>query len=501
MKRVVTAEEMRAFEQSFFESGRGESLSWMERAASGAADVIERDYAGKRILIVCGGGNNGGDGLALLRILKLRGFLANGVLLSSADRLSPDAKTNFLRAQECSCLIEPALSNEALFSAELLVDAIFGTGLSRAVMGAYANVVERMNASGKPIFALDMPSGVDAGTGELLGAAIRANACVTFQYYKRGQLLFPGKANCGAVTIVPLTDEDDPSEGTTFHFGADDASRLLPQRRANAHKGDSGRTLLCVGSERYVGAALMSAAACLRGGCGVLTVCVPQGIKYAFTALPEACVTGVGTSGEWDEAAAASAIGLLFRQTALAMGCGMGAGAIFPLIEAALTSRLPLVLDADALNVLARERRLFSLLHAGVVLTPHPGEMARLTNLPIDEILQHPIEIARGFSARWGCTVLLKGATSCIADGESVRLNTTGNAGLAKGGSGDVLTGLIASMLSQGLCALDAASVGAYLLGASVDEAVRLLNNRMLLARDVLDVVAQTIERAPFADE
>ncbi len=496
MKRVVTAEEMRAFERERFADGRANSLDWMERAALGADAVLRERYAGLRALVVCGGGNNGGDGLALLRILTGRGADAEGALLADPERLKGDARTNWLRAAACGVPIANELTNEAIARCGVLVDALFGTGLSRPVAGAYAEAVEKMNASGKPILAVDLPSGVEATTGAILGACGRAETTVTFQFYKRGQFLFPGRSFCGETIVWPLTDEpDDPSGEGVYLMRREDVARLLPPRPADSHKGRNGRALLCVGSARYTGAALLCAGAALRTGAGLVTAAVPGSVKQAFSALPEACASAVNNGGDWDETACGNASRLLEKQNAVCAGCGAGDGDMLPLIRDILQTRLPAVLDADALNRIAVRKELLDELHDRVVLTPHVGEMARLTGESAEEILSDPVETARRYAKEWNCVVLLKGATSCISDGRSVRLNTTGNPGLAKGGSGDVLAGMITALLAQGLSAFDAACAGAYLLGVSADEALLLLGTRMLTARDVIDAVRQTLEQ------
>lgn len=494
MKRVVTADEMRAYEAARFADGRAYSLTWMERAAAGVDAVLAARYAGKRALVLCGGGNNGGDGLALLRLLKNRGAAAEGVLFADPALLRGDAKTNFARALECGAQIGFFLTDEALARSGVVVDALFGTGLSRPLSGAARDAAERINASGKPVVAVDIPSGVDATTGAVLGEAVRADVTVTFEFYKRGQLLFPGRARCGEVVLVPLSGEADDGRGDAYLFEKSDAAALLPPRALDAHKGAGGRALLCVGSERLTGAALLSVGAALRAGAGLVTAAVPGALKSAFSLLPEAMAVPVSPDGEWGEAASLAAAELLAGKSAVGIGCGVGTGDVLPLLTRALESRLPLLVDADALNQLSRRPELLDRLHENVVLTPHPAEMARLTGEPIDRILADPIEIARIYAARWGCVVLLKGATTCVSDGRTVRLNASGNPGLAKGGSGDVLSGLITAMLSQGLKPYDAASAGAYLLGASADAALELLGTRMLMARDVIEVVEKTIE-------
>lgn len=493
MKRVVSAGEMRAYEQERFESGRANSLAWMERAASGVDALLSTRYPHQRVLVVCGGGNNGGDGFALLRLLSQRGIDCAGLLLGKPEALSADAKTNYIRALENHVRFLEDVSYEPLARYDVLVDAMFGTGLSRPIAGGFAEAVRLMNASGKPIVAIDIPSGVDATSGAILGSAIMAKETLTFQFYKRGHLLFPGRGCCGEIIVHPLSDETDES-GETVLLTREDAANFLPRRAPDSHKGKNGRALLCVGSGAYTGAALLSTAACLRAGAGLTSAAVPGAVKGAFAALPEAMAFSVNESADWDRTACDGAIALLQQKNAVCIGCGVGAGDIDSLIVAALKSGTPTILDADALNQMAKLPELLALLHSNVVLTPHPAEMARLTGESIARILADPIETARAYAKKWGCVVLLKGATTCISDGEQVRLNSSGNAGLAKGGSGDVLAGLITGLLAQGLSPFDAASCGAFLLGASADTALELLKERMLLSRDVIGAIEQTIE-------
>lgn len=269
---------------------------------------------------------------------------------------------------------------------------------------------------------------------------------------------------------------------------------LLGQRNATSHKGDHGRALLLAGSPGFSGAAVMAAAAALRGGVGTLRVLCPAQIQPAFYALPEAMVQTF--AGGWDDLPQACLAACLSGADCVAIGPGIGqAEGILTAVEAALASGKPMVIDADGLNRLSK-RPNKDCLHKNAVLTPHPGEMARLTGLPIETVLADPQACAQHYAGVWGCIVLLKGAQSVIAapDGRC-RQNSTGNAGLTKGGSGDVLTGLILALLGQKLAPFDAACAGAYLLGASADEAVSLLGTRMLMARDVLDMVRITLEQ------
>ena len=262
---------------------------------------------------------------------------------------------------------------------------------------------------------------------------------------------------------------------------------MLPPRKRTAHKGDSGKALLCVGSPKYVGAALLCARACLAAGCGILFTACPDVVREALWQLPEAIGIPVGV--DWNVEICSVAVSSMEGMNALGLGCGMGNGDVSPLIEAALQTRRPLVLDADGLNCLSRHPELYGLLHEKVILTPHPGEMSRLTGLPVNEVLDDPVLAARRYAGLWGCTVLLKGAATVVSDGKRTRIVAEGNAGLGKGGSGDVLTGIITGLLAQGVEPFAAACLGSYLLGTSAVKAFELLQERMLRATDVIEAL------------
>ncbi len=275
----------------------------------------------------------------------------------------------------------------------------------------------------------------------------------------------------------------------------DDIRAVLKDRARDSHKGDNGRALLLAGSVGMSGAAVMAAAAALRGGVGILKVLCPKSICPAFYVLPEAMVHGF--EGEWDELDVNKLDEMLQAASCIGAGPGIGKNAgVLPAVKKAIETRKPIVIDADALNALSSEKSSLERLHENVILTPHLGEMSRLTELSVTQIQSDMEECALHYAKRWNCTILLKSAQSVIAsaDGRCKR-NISGNAGLAKGGSGDVLTGITLAMLAQGLSAFDAACAGAYLLGASADEAVVLLKERMLMARDVVGMIESTLQR------
>lgn len=287
--------------------------------------------------------------------------------------------------------------------------------------------------------------------------------------------------------------QDALERGQCRLFTETEAHRILPPRPFNAHKGDGGRGLLLAGSPRYPGAALLAGQSALAGGCGVLETVSTESARVYYARLPEAVFSTVGEV--WNLSALQEILPKLQGKTAYAAGCGWGEegeeGTFSAILKALLASGLPGVLDADALNHMSRHRELLLLLHEQVVLTPHPGEMARLTGLPVGEIGQDPIAVAKEYSRQWHCTVLLKGTVTVIAGAEDCCLTAEGNCGLAKGGSGDTLTGLILSMLCQKKSPVEAACLGSWLLGAGAEKAFLLLRERMLRASHVAEALQE----------
>lgn len=479
MQRVVTGEQAKEFDRVHIEAGAS-SLAWMRTAAEGIMRaVLQQLKPGVRVMAVCGTGNNGGDGVAAALLLKQNGADAQIVLCGDQNACTPDT-AYYLNLAKSSGV--PIVSEWHPVEHEILIDALFGVGLNRPIVGERYDLILRMNVSGKPIISADVPSGLHATNGKIMGNAVKATETVTMQSIKSGMLLGQGRALCGTVTVQPLTPFD--ADANMFLLDETDIRPLLPKRAFDSHKGRNGHALLCVGSDTYPGAALLSARAALRAGAGLLTVCTPDAVRPFFAALPEAITVPVGK--DWGDHAFQIAESAMQGKQAIGIGCGVGMGDLAPVLEAALKSGQKLVLDADALNQLAKNRSLLKLLHQNVVLTPHAGEMARLLNTSVDEVLNDPIGAVQSFP----CVTLLKGATTLIHANGRTAFTTFGNPGLAKGGSGDVLTGLITALLAQGLSAFDAACAGAYLLGASADRAIALLAERMLLASDVINMVS-----------
>ena len=481
MERIVTANRARELDAEAIRVRGIPSLSLMKTAAEGIAEAVKaRIRKDETVTAICGTGNNGGDGVAAALLLHRNGFDARIVLVGDESRCTPDTAYCLQAARQEGVLIDSAWEPR---EKELLIDALFGVGLNRPIEGEQRELIERINASGKVVVSADLPSGLHADSGRILGCAVRAACTVTMQAKKAGMLLGKGRALCGDVTVQPLFPIDTKPD--MFLLEDADIAPLLPKRPFDSHKGQNGHALLCVGSLTYPGAALLSSRSALRGGAGLLTVVTPDPVRPYFAQLPEAITVPTGTD-DWCADALNAVQTAMRNKQAIGIGCGVGKGDITAILETALLSGEKLVLDADALNQMAKNRDLLTLLHENVILTPHVGEMARLLETTVEDVQNDPLGAVSSFP----CTVLLKGATTLVHEKERTAFLTFGNPGLSKGGSGDVLTGLITAMLSQGLSPFDAACAGAYLLGTSADRAMQMLNERMLLASDVIDMVS-----------
>lgn len=514
----VTAEQMREVDRYTIEQIGIPAIVLMENAGRAIAEeviklvMLRKDtLAGERWLVLIGKGNNGGDGLVCARHLADAGIPVTLVYAVGPDHLSGEAAVQ-QRIVEALGLPRIVYEDEAIGIPDLrsytgMVDALLGTGAKGAPRGAYASLIAEANASGLPIVAADIPSGLDADTGAVYDPCIQAELTVCLAFLKAGLTQYPGAKAAGEVVVryigIPprlpaglkgaggvLTEESLESE-----LGLDAGRRREP----DGHKGTYGHVLLAAGSLPMSGAGLLAAKAALRAGCGLATWALPASLlPHMLGAVPELMLAPVegGGTGAWDSAAADEVLRLLAARDVLAVGPGLGR---FP-GEAAFLRALwegaprPLVVDADALGILAAAGGLtaWKRRDAATILTPHPGEMARLAGLTTAEVQRDRIGLARRFATEHGVTLVLKGARSVIAarDGR-VYVNLTGHPGMATGGSGDVLTGIIAAMLAQGLDAVQAAAFGVYLHGLAGEQAAaaRKGNPASLLAGDIIEAL------------
>lgn len=456
-------------------------LVLMELAAAAVTDLVAERFADAgRVLVVCGPGNNGGDGLAVARQLRNRGHLAEAVLLADPAQLRGDAAVQLALARsfgvpvhECA---EGPLDELARLLADgrLVVDALFGTGLERALEGRWQAAVELVDGAGWPVVAVDIPSGLSGSAGAIPGPAVRANVTVTFGTPKLAHVLPPACERCGEVAVADIGIPPWVLErqAVASLLEQDDIAAWLPVRERDAHKGSFGHLLVIAGRVGRAGAAALAARAAVNAGCGLVTVATAEGaVAPVQAAVPEAMVDPLPQGG--DGAFTGDGVEpLLAKATAVAIGPGIGLGdGPRRLLERLLGAwRGPLLLDADALTLLDGEIDRLAGRTGETVLTPHPGELGRLLGLATATVVADRLGAARTAAARTGATVLAKGArTVIVGPGDRPLVNPTGSPGLASGGAGDVLTGVIGALLAQGLSGRQACAVGAWLHGRAAE--------------------------------
>jgi hydroxyethylthiazole kinase-like uncharacterized protein yjeF len=503
---LVSAEEMRTLDRLTIERHGTPGHVLMERAGQGAARVLLEQFPyvrqrGKRVLVCAGKGNNGGDGFVVARLLARRGIETDVVLLARARDVSGDALRNLKAYRRLGRAVREVtgeaglgILGEALSRADAVVDAIFGTGLASEVRGVHAAAIELVNTAGVPVLAIDIPSGLDADTGQPLGTAIEAEATATFGFAKVGQVLLPGARLCGTLAVI---DIGLAAEAIAAHpprselLEADAVARLVPQRSPEAHKGDCGHVLVIAGSFGHTGAAQLASRAALRSGAGLVTLAGPASLYPVYAAgVLEAMTDALPDRDGVIRFDRARLEQIVAGKTTVVVGPGIGTHPdARRVVRWLLTNtRVPLVLDADALTVLALDRSVLRRAAAPVILTPHPGEMARLLGATAASVQGDRVGVARRFAVEHGCTLVLKGARTVVGGpGGAVWINPTGNPGMASGGMGDVLSGILGGLLAQGLDAAEAARLGVYLHGEAADRAAESGGEIGLLASDVID--------------
>lgn len=476
--RVATAAEIRALDAGAIEAGIS-SILLMETAGRGAADLLLDRARPRRVVVLCGKGKNGGDGLVVARRLHVAGVGAAVLLVGRAAELSGDPATNLAAARAAGIEVleapdEAAVAAAAprLAAADALVDALLGTGSRGAPEGAVAAAVAAAAAAGRPILAVDLPTGVDADTGAVRGAAVRAAWTATMGAAKRGLLLHPGAAHAGEVVLVPLPYPPQALEALPGRRPEPaEIAAFWPRRAATAHKG-SAKVLVIGGSEGMTGAPLLTARAAARAGAGLVHLAVPAGVAGDVAQVVEAVKVPLGASPVLDDAGAEEAVARAADAHAVVVGPGLGRGrAVLDLLRFVISRcPKPMAVDADALVAVAGAPACLAGRSAPTVLTPHPGEFALLAGTTVAEVEADRVEAARRLSARLRAVVVLKGAPTVVAapDGR-YWINGTGSQVLASGGTGDVLAGIVGALLAQGLGAAEAGVAAAHIHGLAAD--------------------------------
>jgi hydroxyethylthiazole kinase-like uncharacterized protein yjeF len=480
----------------------------MENAARGATRLFLDHFkpsALTRIAVLCGPGNNGGDGYVMARYLHNKGFKMTVLVLAPLEKISGDALVNLdlirtmgLEVREVPAEKEWQTHQSLLDQCDFIIDGILGTGLNAPVRGFYARVIDEVNSSRKPVMAIDTPSGLNADTGQIMGNAVKAELTVTFGFPKVGQLLFPGAELVGRLTRIDIGIPNAVTERIrpTYHLvEPDDFSDLFRADKPDLHKGNRGHLLVLAGSTGKTGAATMTAVGALRAGAGLVTLGVPRSLNAILeNKLTEAMTTPLPETddGSLSLAAEEAIRRLMEGKTALALGPGLSTNAETTALVRRIVDSCPLtmVIDADGLNALAGHLEVLAAVGEKTILTPHPGEMARLLDMTTGQIQADRIGTAEKFVQEQGCFLILKGARSLVAEpGGRVFVNPTGNPLLSSGGTGDVLTGLVAGFAARGWPLAKAALSGTYIHGLAADFLGENMGQFGMLAGELLDAV------------
>jgi NAD(P)H-hydrate epimerase len=516
MMKVPTSEEMQELDRKAIELYRIPGIVLMENAGHGAAEAILATYPGLqgwKVAIFAGKGNNGGDGFVIGRYLMNRGIAVKVFLLTDPNSLRGDAETNYQIFLQAKGEIAPVPSSKEfqkikkdLEKFDLLIDGIFGTGLDAEVRGYYREVIEHLNRLQRPMVAIDIPSGLDANTGRPLGAAIRASLTVTFGLPKVGQLISPGIDYVGVLKVIdigfPKKLVEEEKIQTHLLEQAEIRRWLAVPRRPEAHKGDYGHLLVIAGSVGKTGAAAMVCEAALRVGAGLVTLAIPKSLNGIMEVkLTEAMTEPLPETPKQTLSLRAfnSILKLCQNKKAVVIGPGIGTdketqSLILKLLK---TLNLPIVLDADGLTALAAQPKLLPVSNRSLILTPHPGEMARLLQTSPKEIQEDRINLSRKFSQGHQVYLVLKGHRTLIATPKGeIFINPTGNPGMASGGTGDVLTGMIGGFICQGFGVLPSLQMAVFLHGWAGDEVAREVGEKFLLATDLIKKMPALLQGA-----
>ena len=488
----LDAEEMRATDAWAIKDQGIPSLELMETAGRAVAEAAAQAATSSSAAIVCGKGNNGGDGLVAARALRETGFQVEALLLGPPDELSDDARANVDRFDGAR-QVDPGELESAMRGSGVVIDAVFGTGFAGTPRGPAVATIEAMNGVDAPVVATDIASGVNASTGEVEGPAVAADVTVTFQAPKLGHWVTPGKEHTGELRVAPIGIPDGAPVEPKAGLINPRVLELAPIRAAGSTKFSSGQVLVVGGSRGLTGAVSMAALASIRTGAGYATVAVPADLEHIFEIkLTEVMSVGCASrDGKLRPAASEQILGQAERAACVVLGSGMGREQGTQRLIQELTERIeaPLVIDADGLNAHAGRIEKLAARKAPLVLTPHAGEMGRLLDRDSEAIGKKRVESAREAAALTGGIVLLKGDDTIVTDGDRLAVNTVSSPELATAGTGDVLSGMIAALIARGMEPF-AATCGAVVAHSRAGrEAGGRVGHDSVIAGDVIDSI------------
>ncbi len=489
MLPIVNAQQSAKIDQYYIQQLHIPGLLLMEQAAVAVCKEIFQDFPQPcNVLCIAGKGNNGGDALAVARILQIHGYTVQLGIVS--EDLPTDSNANlqyFLHTGQTVLLSEKTV--ETFFSqpAQIIIDGLLGTGIHRHPSGLYAEIIHHINSHTAFRYAIDIPSGVFADSGQAV-FAVQAHKTITFNYPKLGHFLYPGRNYTGQLIIAPIAPQNFLSE----HFSEYWVNCFsLPDRAANTNKGSYGKVAILAGSKDMSGAAVLCTKGALAGGAGLTYFlscdCTCRLIQQL---LPPVIAKAISEHEEF--LVCQNIMALLKGYHSIILGPGLGQNtASLAAVLAIAASDLPKVLDADALNLLSTTK--CPIYGKNTVLTPHPGEFSRMIGIPIEEILSSPLEYARAYAQKYQVCLLLKGATTIVTDGEFSYFITTGTPGMAKGGSGDVLSGVIGAFLAQGFPAVQSAYGAAYLCGRAAELAALQYSTYAMTPEHTIEFLGKAI--------
>ena len=494
MQLWVNAAQMKAADQYTIQKLGVPSLELMEHAAQACVQVLEDEKVDlSHVCVVCGSGNNGGDGFAIARILQNNRYSVETFCVGNPEHYTEETQEQMHRLQECGGKITYGMPQEDSYS--VVIDAVFGVGLSRKVEGRYRQVIEQMNRMRGTKFAVDIPSGLSATTGCILGCAFKADYTVTFQLKKIGLELSQGRTMAGRVIVPDIgisTDSICEDQEIVRTAGKDIYRKMLPDRPEDSNKGTYGRLLVIAGSKGMAGAAYLNAHAAYMTGAGLVRIYTSSDNREILqTLLPEAIVT------TYEEYNKEELLSLLTWADSVCIGSGLGMSRLSEKILKTVIEyvKVPCLIDADGLNLLAENKNyLNQMAERRFVITPHMKEMSRLTGTPVEELKADRIQILKDFISRYRITCVLKDSRTLIASEEKgMRMNLTGNSAMAKAGSGDVLAGVISGWMVQEKEAEDAAELGTYIHGLSGDLAKFEKGVYSVMARDLIEYISKAL--------
>jgi ADP-dependent NAD(P)H-hydrate dehydratase / NAD(P)H-hydrate epimerase len=496
----LDADQMRATDHWAIQDQGVRSLQLMETAGRAVAEAAAQAAGSGRAAVVCGKGNNGGDGLVAARALREMGFQVDALLLAPGDQLSEDARANLERFDGARHVAAGELAG-ALKGAGVVIDAVFGTGFAGAPRDPAGSAIDTMNDASAPVVATDIASGVNASTGEVEGKAVRADLSVTFHSPKLGHWIAPGKEHTGELRVAPIGIPEGPPVQATAGLISTRALELAPHREAGSTKFTSGQVVVVGGSRGLTGAVCLSALGAIRSGAGYATVAVPADLESIFEVkLTEVMSVGCASrDGRLRPAASEQILGATSRAAAVVLGSGMGREQGTQRLARELTQRIeaPLVLDADGLNAHGGRIAELAKRDRSLVLTPHEGEMGRLLDRDSSEIKAKRLESAQEAAERSGAIVLLKGDDTIVADGGRVAINPVSSPQLATAGTGDVLTGVIAALIARGVEPF-AATCGAVIAHSRAGRAAgERVGHDTVIAGDVIDAMPAGLSLMP----